>query len=233
MLGSSRRQVSGSSFAVVAAMVALCAPSAGAATLTVGSPMNGGTPFARTHAGTATLANIALGEPGANVTSPVTGTAVRWRATTTGIGQYSLRILRPTEYGQYTAVGADTETVSIAGAQTYSTNLHIQAGDLLGVDIPTDGIAGIAGVQASGSNFALWSPSVGSAPATPVDQANDGFELYLNADVEYTPASDPPPPSPGASAKKCEKKLKKNPTKKQKKHKRSASAAKMKCGKKR
>ena len=234
MLGSAHRRACGSSLALVAAIVALSAPSAGAATLTVGSPMNGGTTITQTHSGTATLANIALGESGANVTSPVTGTVVRWRATTTGTGQYSLRILRPTGNSQYTAVGSDTQAVSIAGAQTFSASLPIQAGDLLGVDIPTDGIAGIAGVQASGSSFAVWSPSMGSGPATPV-QANDGLELYLNADVEYTPGSDPSGPPPGAAAKKCEKKLSKNPKRKPKKHKKhkgSASAAKMKCGKK-
>lgn len=231
MPGSARRRVCGYSLAVVAASAALCAPVAGAAMLTVGSPMNAGTPFPETHTGTATLANIALGEPGANVTSPVTGSIVRWRVATTGTGQYSLRVLRPTGSGQYVAVGADGQTVSSAGAQTFSTSLPIRAGDLLGVDIPTNGVDGIAGIQASGSNWALWSPSVGSTPATPTDQAHDGFEVYLNADVEYTPASDGPPALSGSSVKKCEKKHEEEKAKR-KKHKRSASAAKSKCKKK-
>lgn len=230
MLGNPRRQVYVKLLGVVAVIAALCPPVAGAATLTIGSPMNAGTSIAETHTGPVTLANIALGEPGANVTSPVSGTIARWRVTTTGTGQYSLRVLRPAGNSQYGAVGTDAETVTSAGGQTFSTNLPIQAGDLLGVDIPTDGVNGIAGVQASNSNFAVWSPSVGSGLATPVNQGNDGLELYLNADVEYTPASDGLPATPGPSAKKCENK--RNENKKEKKHKRSASSAKSKCKKK-
>jgi hypothetical protein len=228
MPGSARQRVCGYVLAIVAAIVALCPSVAAAATLTVGSPMTAGTPVAETHAGASTLANISLGEPGANVTSPVTGTIVRWRVATTGTGQYSLRVLRPIGSSQYIAVGTDAETVSTAGAQTFSTSLPMQAGDLLGVDIPANGVDGIAGVQAVGSNFAVWSPSVGSAPATPLNQANDGLELYLNADVDYTPAADGPP-SPGPSPKKCGKKSEEK--KKQKKHKRSGSATKSGCGK--
>ena len=223
MTGRARRRVCGYSIAVVVAIAALCAPAAGAATVTIGSPMNAGIPTSETsNGGTATLANLALGEPGAKVTSPVAGTIVRWRVTTTGTGQYSLRVLRPAGSGQYIAVGTDAQTVSSAGAQTFSSGLPIQAGDLLGVDIPTNGVDGIASVQASGSDWAFWSPSVGPTAATPANQTHDGFELYINADVEYTPASDGPPFSPRSSAKKCKKK---------KKHKRSASAAKSKCKK--
>ncbi len=193
--------------------------------------MNAGTPFSETHTGTGTLANVALGEPGANVTSPVTGTIVRWRVTTAGTGQYALRVLRPLGNGQYNAVGTNAQNVSSPGAQTFATGLAIQAGDLLGVDIPTNGVDGITGVHDSNSSFAVWSPSVGSAPATPINPANDGVELYLNADVDYTPVSDGPPAPRGSSPKKCG--MKKNEEKKRrKKHKRSASAAKSKCKKK-
>lgn len=230
MPGRTRRLAGCLSLAVVTAIGALCVPAAGAATVTVGSPMNAGSPFSETETGgPLTLANIALGEPGAIVTSPVTGTIVRWRITTTGTGQYSLRVLRPVGSAQYTAVGTDPQTVSSAGAQTFSSSLPMQAGDLLGVDIPANG--GIAGVQAPGSNWALWSGSVGSSPAMPANQAHNGFELYLNADVEYTPTPDRVPASPESSPKKCERK-KSEEKSKRRKHKRSARAAKSKCKRK-
>jgi hypothetical protein len=101
------------------------------------------------------------------------------------------------------------------GLQTFSTNLPIKAGDVIGVDDYNGGHIGAAGMP--GSNLIDWFPPLadGSTSAPPYGESN--VELGYNADVE------PTPPVTTQAKKKCKKK----------KHKRSAaSAKKKKCKKK-
>ena len=84
MTGRSRKRVAASLIAVAAAVCAWSA-SAQAATVTVGSPMTVGFPSSFTTNGSrTTLVNVALGESGAHVASPVNGTIVQWRLSATG-----------------------------------------------------------------------------------------------------------------------------------------------------
>ena len=164
------------------------------------------------------MANVALGEPGANLTSPVNGTIIRWRVTTAGpvgTGTYALRVLRPSG-GQFIGAGTSAANVTSAGPQTFTANLPIQAGDLIGVDSPGSP-SDVAAAQGTGSKAHTWFPPVpdGSMSGTGTD-APLNPELALNADVQVP---DQPTPAP---KKKCKKK-----------HKRSAASAKKKCKKKR
>jgi hypothetical protein len=219
MPGRPRRRIVASSIALAALVSALSASAATAATVTVGSPLGGGFPSSYFSSGSvATVANVALEEPGAHATSPVNGTIVQWRVTTEGTGQYSLRVLRPTG-DHYTGAGTSSQTVSSAGPHTFPASLPIQTGDLVAVDIPdsTDGISAYS--MKPGSTFDSWIPPVADGGPSGFADPFPGFEALFNADVQYP---DPVPPAPTTS-KKCKKK---------KKHKRSATSAKKKCKKK-
>ena len=104
------------------------------------------------------------------------------------------------------------------GFKTFTTNLPIQSGDLIGVDI-SDGAA-VAAENANGSSYLRWAPALLDGSTRPSD-SDFGGEVLVSADVQYPdPAS---PATPAVQKKKCKKK---------KKHKRSAEAAKKKCKKK-
>jgi hypothetical protein len=218
------------SLAAAAAALGVWGTSAQAATVDVGSPIegpqDGGT--VGNNGSSWTVANFALAESGAHVTSPVAGTITSWRAVTGGVGEYALRVLRPAGGGTYTGAGTSAAFVSTAGDHSFPANLPIQAGDLIGLDLPNN--QGMAGANRSGAMWGGWvhtpmdsdgrlPDGVTEAPNPVLDQT--GAELAFNATVQY---ADPAGGGSTTSAKKCRKK---------KKHKRSAeSAKKKKCKKK-
>jgi hypothetical protein len=167
-----------------------------------------------TNGSATTVANLILPEADAHATSPVNGTIVQWRVVTLGTGQYALRVMRPAGGDAYTGVGISAQTISSPGSYTFAASLPIQAGDLIGMDLPDNN--GIAATNITGGSHSTWVPSIPEgSPASPVF-SNIG-EAAFNADVQFPDAAAAPPPT----QKKCKKK----------KHKRSASAAK-KCKKK-
>jgi hypothetical protein len=168
----------------MAAFALLAASSAQAATVTVGSPLT--VSFDDFFAGTHTEANGALGEPGANVTSPVNGTIVSWRVVVQGrIGPFALRVLRPAGGGAYTGAGTSSQvTPDSFGTKTFATNLPIMAGDLLGLDLVTSD-SGVGFANAPGSTIYEWPAGVLVADGSPAqpDRAIQGEELGFNAQV--------------------------------------------------
>jgi hypothetical protein len=229
-LRSVRAKTLGVVLILAAAACCLWATSAGAATVTVGSPITRGLDggYVGNNGSTVTVANTALSEPGAHVTSPVSGTIVSWRAITTGTGEYALRVLRPGSGGEYTGAGRSPENVSIAGDHTFSANLAIQAGDLIGLDLPDNqGMSGAAFYVPAGT-WSFWVPALPEGSADPPFDSFTHAELAFNATVQYTETpgggSTTATPAPAAAKSKCKKK---------KKHKRSAESAKKKgCKKK-
>ena len=196
------------------------ASSVAAATVTVGSPLTatfGGQYFSGPSG---TWANAVLSEPGANPTSPVTGTVVRWRMTGNySGGPFKLRVLHPTSMGGYTGSGTSAPVIPIGnGPQSFNTNLPIKAGDLIGLDITSGTAASVSGV--TGSHPVNWNPALADGASRPPDYTSiyPNQEVGFNADVEPQPAT----PSP---VKKCKKK------KKKKKHS-AATAKKKKCKRK-
>jgi hypothetical protein len=159
--------------------------------------------------------------------SPVNGTITSWSLNTEPTsGDYALRILRPATGGQYTGVASVPQFVSGVGVHTFSASLPIQAGDLIGLDLPqADGPA--RGVRTFGSlpnsSWIQFDPAIPAGGTdSPTSLPDQTRELAFNATVQY-----PDPPGSGSTTpakKKCKKK---------KKHKRSAeSAKKKKCKKK-
>ena len=86
-----------------------------------------------------TLFNTALPQSGVNLASPVNGAVVRWRVQGAKGGPFHLRILHPNGKGAYEAAGTSLPvTPAGEGLETFSTNLQIQAGDLIGIDPSND-----------------------------------------------------------------------------------------------
>lgn len=171
--------------------------------------------------GSCTMANLALGESGANLTSPVSGTIIRWRVTTAGpagTGTYALRVLRPSG-GQFIGEGTSAGNVTTSGPQTFTASVPIQAGDLIGVDSPGSP-SDVAAAAVAGSKAHTWIPTFpDGAMSGGISTDVPNFELALNADVQFPDTPTVPAPTP---SKTCKKK---------KKHKRSAESAKKKCKK--
>jgi|SRR3954451_11758378 hypothetical protein len=222
--GRTHRGVIAALIAIAAAMSVLWVSAAEGATVTVGSLLTaapgGGT--AGNNGTSLTVANTALPEPGTHVTSPVSGTIISWRAMTTGVGPYAIRVLRPAGGDAYTGAGTSVGNVDTPGDHTFTANLPIQAGDLLGLDLPNQ--QGMQGANTPGATFVAWIfdsvhgigalPDGSTAAPNPILTSSDA-ELFFNAVVQY--------PDPATPKKNCKKK---------KKHKRSASSAKKKCKKK-
>jgi hypothetical protein len=180
-------------WAVPIAAVALLSlgASARAATVTVGSPLTHAfisTPYPFT---TLTVANTALPEPGAHVTSPISGTIVRWRVLDAQGGPFRLRVLRPAGGISYTGAGTSgPETPSSTSLQTFAANLPIQAGDTIGLDNDS-GLAqlGIAVLPGTGYEYVIWDPPLADGSTRPPNTpSSPEEELAFNADVQPRPS---------------------------------------------
>jgi IPT/TIG domain-containing protein/PASTA domain-containing protein len=172
---------------MASALVFLGAAVAQASTITVGSvlpPESTPTEFKEVE----TFFNTALPEKGANLVSPVNGTIVRWRVQGAEGGPFFLRVLHPNGSGAYTAAGtSNAATPSGAGLQTFTANLPIHAGDLIGVD-PTNASDKIGVATASGASFGfIFPPPFDGATVAPSGVV-EGKEIELSAEVQPTPA---------------------------------------------
>lgn len=173
--------------AAVATSVALLAPATGqASTVTVGSVLPPGstpTEFGQVE----TFFNTALPEKGANLTSPVDGAIVRWRLQDASGGPFYLRVLRPNGSGGYMAAGTSNPvTPSGPGLQTFTANLPVKAGDLIGVD-PTNATDKVGVVEAAGAGYGfIFPPPFDGATVAPSGSVN-GKEVELSAEVQPTP----------------------------------------------
>lgn len=185
---------------VAASALALFATgSAQASTITVGSvfpPGSSPTAFGQVQ----TLFNTALPEKGANLVSPVNGAIVRWRVQDAEGGPFRLRVLRPNGSGAYTASGtSNPATPAGTGLQTFTTNLPIHAGDLIGID-PTNDTDKIGIVEVSGGSYGfIFPPPFDSATLAP-SGTTSGKEIELSAEVQPAPAISSVAPSVGSVA---------------------------------
>jgi len=175
----------------------LAAGSAQASTVTVGSvfpPGSAPTAFGQVQ----TFFNTALPEKGANLASPVNGTIVRWRVKDAEGGPFRLRILRPNGSGGYMAAGtSNPASPSGTGLQTFTANLPIHAGDLIGVDPSNDADKIGVGEVPSASYGFIFPPPFDTATVAPSGSVG-GKEIALSAEVQPTPAVSSTSPSFGS-----------------------------------
>jgi hypothetical protein len=165
----------------------LAATAAQASTITVGSVLPPGfssKPFGEK----VTLLNTALPEKGANLVSPVNGVIVRWRMQGGKGGPFFLRVLHPTGTGAFTANGTSgAVTPSDAGLQTFTANLPVHSGDLIGVD-PTNPTDEIGVAEVAGASFTSIFPTPFDGVTTAAREPKAGAELELSAEIQPTPA---------------------------------------------
>jgi hypothetical protein len=173
-------------FLVVAAAWSALAAASAQATVTVGSPLTEPLVGSLSPGDPVTFTNLVLPEPGANVTSPVAGTVVRWRIIGASGGPFHLRVLTQAGGTSFTGAGtSEPRTPSSTAMETFTTSLPIGAGQQIGLDVTngTDQI-GLASSLGKHPRFGF----VGPPPLA--DGATQEFslgasdeELLFNADV--------------------------------------------------
>ena len=174
---------------LVVALTAACAlfvSSAQASVIGIGSVLPQkyeATEFGRVQ----TLFNTALPEQGAALTSPADGAIVRWRIQGASGGPFYLRVLHPNGKGGYEAAGT-SQGVSPTdeGLQTFTTNLKIQAGDLIGID-STNATDKIGIAEASGAGYASIFPTPFDGSVVPPSETFNGKEVELSAEIQPEP----------------------------------------------
>jgi hypothetical protein len=155
------------------------AASAGAATVTIGSPLTSA--FSSASAGSiGTNAMVS----GPNIASPVDGTVVNWR-TQNFFGTLRVRILK-LDVGNAATATASSSPISLSGGTVDSAlNLPIQKGQVVGFDNTSP--ADRADVDQSSTTYlsAAWNtlPDNGS-PQSP-NFNNEDLEFAYNATVRY------------------------------------------------
>ena len=182
----------------VAASLIACA-SAQAGIVTVGSlatetqkPAGLGT--------TLTMFNAALGDPKANVTSPVSGTIVRWHVRGFSGGPFRLRVLTPLGGQSYLASGTSGPATPLSlGPETFPASLPIKAGQTIAVDNtnPTD-LVSLAASGASAYDY-LSPPLADGASGTSAGPFN-GVEFAFYAEVLPLPGISVISPAAGSIA---------------------------------
>lgn len=170
----------------VASALALMAASAQAAVISIGSVLPKEftpTKFERVQ----TLFNTGLPQAGAALVSPVDGAVVRWRIQGASGGPFYLRVLHPNGKGAYEAAGTSLPaTPTDEGLQTFSTNLKIKAGDVVGID-PTSPEDKIGVATTSGASYASIFPTPFDGSVVAPSETFDGKEIELSAEVLPVP----------------------------------------------
>jgi hypothetical protein len=134
-----------------------------------------------------TLFNTGLPQAGANLASPVNGAIVRWRIQGASGGPFYLRVLHPNGRGAYEAAGTSLPaTPTSEGLQTFSTNLKVRAGDLIGID-PTNGTDKIGVAEISGASYASIFPTPFDGSVVPPSEPFSGKEIELSAEIQPAP----------------------------------------------
>jgi hypothetical protein len=142
------------------------------------------TPFGQVQ----TEFNTTLPEKGSKLTSPVDGAIVRWRVLGAKGGPFSLRVLHPTGSGAYEATqSSSAATPASAELQTFSTNVPVRSGDLIGID-PTHSGDEIGVATVAGASFAFIFPPPFNGSVVAPSGSESGKEIELSAEVQPAPS---------------------------------------------
>lgn len=170
---------------LASALMLMAATSAQAATIRIGSVLP--KTFTPTEFGRVqTFFNTALPQP-APLVSPVSGAVVRWQIQGASGGPFYLRVLHPNGKGAFEATGTSLPGTPLdEGLQTFSTNLKIQAGDLIGID-PTNATDKIGVADTSGASYASIFPKPLDGSVAAPSETFSGKEIELSAEVLPVP----------------------------------------------
>ena len=171
------------------AVLAVGATGAQAAPVTVGSSLTGAWGPGEASGGSGTFVNLAFGEPGTRVASPVSGAVISWSVIDAN-GPFTLRVLRPAGGTSYTAISSSGVGVASggpgSGVQTFSTALPIQAGDTIGLDIANGNKIGIQTGDPA-DVVAVWAPPLANGATAPFLASENELEVGFNAVVQPAP----------------------------------------------
>jgi hypothetical protein len=161
------------------------AASAQAAVVTVGPDLTG-TYSSSSCAVACTLANATLTQPGAQLTSPVSGVVVRWHVIGgTTAGTYRLRAMSQTSPSVFLFSGSSgpVNSVPSAGIQTFTATMPITTGQTIGLDMSETASIGLGSGLGS---FDQWEPvpADGTSPA-PINSG--AVAIGFNAEVQPAP----------------------------------------------
>ena len=185
------RRSTRTTLALAAGALLLGAGTAQAATVTVGSPLTA--TFNSSFGGTATEVNVALADPGALTSAPNSGGTTNWtivsyRVLVNSTGRFALRVIHPAAGGTYTGAGTSPPaTPSGTGLQSFSANLPISAGDLIGLDL-VDNSSLIKAADVPGSTVYEWGNNgfLADGQTLPPAYNYPDTELGFNADLVPT-----------------------------------------------
>jgi hypothetical protein len=178
------------------ALPLLFASTANAAIVTVGST---GTPAAEVPFGSPlTIFNTAL-SGGANLTSPISGTIIRWHLSGFSGGPFFLQVLTPNGAGSYTATGTSAPATPVGKTtQTFSANVPIKAGQILAIE-NTNATDVAGGFAVAGASTAFFSPPLAEGSTGNSSPGIPGEYTY-NAEVQPLPGISAIAPTSGPSA---------------------------------
>jgi IPT/TIG domain-containing protein/PASTA domain-containing protein len=169
---------------------------ANAAIVTVGST---GTPTAEIAVGApATIFDTTV-SGGASLTSPISGTIIRWHVSGFSGGPFSLQVLTPNGAGSYTSTGTSAAVTPASKAtQTFSANVPINAGQTLAIK-NTNGADVIGYLAPAGASSAFFLPPLGEG-ATGSSTSGLPVEYTYNAEVQPPPGVSAISPTSGSTA---------------------------------
>jgi hypothetical protein len=153
--------------------------------VTLGSPLTNPALTPTPIGSVSTLSQTAL--PGTTLVAPFNGTIVSWKVIGASGGPYKLRVVRPVGGGLFTGAGTATSgAITGTGVLTFSANLPIRAGDMIGLDPTADGDTIGFHPAAPGATFRFWTPvladgGAGRAPTVPTSAGELGFNATIDS----------------------------------------------------
>jgi hypothetical protein len=182
--------------AAAAATLGFCS-AAQAAIVTVGSPSL--SPLASVNIGNpTTIFNSATGQPGANLTSPISGTVIRWNAAGFKGGPFRLRVLTPLGANNYTGGGTSApQTVTSTAKQTFATSLPIKAGQMIALD-NTNAADEIGYIASATGSYSYFNPPLAEGSTRAATGPITGIEFTFNAEVQPLPGISAVSPAAGS-----------------------------------
>jgi hypothetical protein len=171
------------------ALLVLATPSASAGIVTIGPPLDQAQPAKGGFGKEPVLVANASLSPISNLSSPVSGTVIRWRLNQTVGGPFRLRVLRPNGGLVYTTVGtSDPVSSPSPELQTFPAAVRIQAGDTIALEAlePADDQGGFV-FNLPSFSFIVWKPPPPDGIPTEGQTIDEEEAVALNADVHPTP----------------------------------------------
>jgi hypothetical protein len=116
------------------------------------------------------------------LTAPSDGVVTRWRIKSGSAGApVSLRVLRPTGGGAFTAIGTSAQGTTTTDVTQFPAQLSIKAGDQLGV---LNSTSALLFATTAGASIYRWTTPFADGTNRAADDTQGSLELLVQADVE-------------------------------------------------